>query len=74
MQQAAEMATTDMNAPYDLTLLRPLRCAGRRDGRDCGERNGTIDWNAPIPLKTWQCKKCGTVNALRILEARPRDR
>lgn len=67
---AAEMAQTDMNSPYDL-MLRPLRCAGRRNGKDCGERNGFIDWNTPIPLKTWKCKACGENNTLRILEARP---
>ncbi len=65
----ADMAETSMQAPYNV-LTRPLRCAGRRNGQDCGEREGFIDWNSPIPLKTWKCKVCGTVNTLRIVEAR----
>ncbi len=62
----ADMAQTDNHAPYD--LLRPLRCAGRRDGKDCPERNGFINWNEP-QFRTWKCPACKTANTLRIVVA-----
>ncbi len=64
----ADMAETSMGAPYD--LLRALRCAGRRDGKDCGERAGMIDWSVPGQFRTWKCPVCKTANAVRIVEAR----